>query len=225
MKFEIKSHSTATPIFVGKHKNLKGAVEAAVKTGADLAHADLIRADLAGAYLAGANLAGADLAGADLAGAYLAGANLTGADLAGAYLAGADLDGANLDGANLTGADLDGANLDGAYLDGANLDDACLAGAQVGKGGDEATLVGSRPVVQIGPIGSRNDWLLVFWCGDDAGVRISTGCQQQITEEYFLERLAEAHGEGDQANIHAQHYIEALAFAKRLLKDQAEGKL
>ena len=141
-----------------------------------------------------------------------------------AVKAGANLRGANLRGANLRGADLDGANLDGAYLDGANLDDACLAGAQVGKGGDEATLVGSRPVVQIGPIGSRNDWLLVFWCGD-AGVRISTGCQQQITEEYFLERLAEAHGEGEQANIHAQHYIEALAFAKRLLKDQAEGKL
>lgn len=73
--------------------------------------------------------------------------------------------------------------------------------------------------MQIGPIGSRNDWLTVFWCGD-ADVRISTGCQQQITEAHFLERLAEAHGEGDQANIHAQHYIEALAFAKRLLKAQ-----
>ena len=112
-----------------------------------------------------------------------------------------------------------GANLDGAYLRGANLRDA-----QVGKGGDEATLVGSRPVVQIGPIGSRNDWLLVFWCGD-AGVRISAGCQKQISEAHFLKRLAYRHGEGDQANIHAQHYIEALAFAKRLLKDQAEGKL
>ena len=56
-------------------------------------------------------------------------------------------------------------------------------------------------------------------------MRISAGCQQQITEAYFLERLAEAHGEGEQANIHAKHYIEALAFAKRLLKDQAEGGL
>ncbi len=108
---------------------------------------------------------------------------------------------------------------------GANLGGANLGGAKVGApGGDEAALAGSRPIVQIGPIGSRNDWLTVFWCGD-AGVRISTGCQQQITEEYFLERLAEAHGEGEQANIHAQHYIEALAFAKRLLKDQAEGGL
>ena len=119
------------------------------------------------------------------------------------------------------GANLAGANLAGANLRGANLRDANLCGAKVG---DEAMLVGSRPIVQIGPIGSRNDWLLAFWCGD-AGVRISTGCQQQITEAYFLERLAYAHGEGEQANIHAQHYIEALAFAKLLLKDQAEGNL
>ena len=121
--------------------------------------------------------------------------------------------------ANLGGADLRGANLRGADLRGADL-----GGAKAGKGGDEATLVGSRPVVQIGPIGSRNDWLLVFWCGD-AGVHIGTGCQKQISEAHFLKRLAYRHGEGDQANIHAQHYIEALAFAKRLLKDQAKSKL
>ena len=114
--------------------------------------------------------------------------------------------------------------VEAANLGGADLGGADLGGAKVGKGGDEATLVGSRPVVQIGPIGSRNDWLLVFWCGD-AGVRISAGCQKQISEAHFLKRLAYRHGEGDQANIHAQHYIEALAFAKRLLKDQAEGKL
>ena len=126
---------------------------------------------------------------------------------------------ANLAGANLAGANLAGANLAGADLAGADLAGANLAGAKVGAGADEAALVGLRPIVQIGPIGSRNDWLTVFWCGD-ADVRISTGCQQQITEEYFLERLAEAHGEGEQANIHAKHYIEALAFAKRLLKDQ-----
>ena len=117
-------------------------------------------------------------------------------------------------------ASLKGA-VEAAVKAGANLRGADLCGAKVG---DEAMLVGSRPIVQIGPIGSRNDWLLAFWCGD-AGVRISTGCQQQITEAYFLERLAYAHGEGEQANIHAQHYIEALAFAKLLLKDQAEGKL
>ena len=132
--------------------------------------------------------------------------------------------GVNLRGVNLREANLRGANLRGANLREANLRGANLRDAKVGQSGEEAELVGSRPVVQIGPIGSRNDWLLVFWCGD-AGVRISTGCQQQITEAYFLERLADAHGEGEQANIHAQHYLEALAFAKRLLKDQADEKL
>lgn len=117
------------------------------------------------------------------------------------------------------GADLTGTDLARAYLADANL-----AGAKVGVGADDAALVGLRPIVQIGQIGSRNDWLTVFWCGD-ADVRISTGCQQQITEEYFLGRLAEAHGEGEQANIHAQHYLEALAFAKRLLIGQAGEKL
>ena len=170
------------------------------------------------ANLGGANLGGANLGGANLGGANLRGANLGGANLRGAYLGGAYLDGANLDGANLGGANLGGAYLGGAYLRGAYLD-----GAKVGAGDDEAVLAGSRPIVQIGPIGSRSDWLLVFWCGD-AGVRISVGCQQQITEAYFLARLVEAHGEGEQANIHAQHYLEALAFAKRLLKDQVGEK-
>lgn len=191
---EIKNRWNEAVLYSGKHADAKEAVEAAVKA----------RAYLAGANLARANLARADLAGADLARANLAGANLSGADLADANLSGADLAGAYLAGANLTGAN--------------------LAGAKVGVGADGAALVGLRPIVQIGPIGSRNDWLTVFWCGD-AGVRISTGCQQQIAEAYFLERLEDAHGGGEQANIHAQHYLDALAFAKRLLKDQADEKL
>ena len=166
---EIKNRWNGKVLYSGEHADIKEAVEAAVKAGADLCDADLCDANLRGANLRGANLCGADLCDANLRGVH-------------------------------------------------------LTGAKVGKGGDEATLVGSRPVVQIGPIGSRNDWLLVFWCGD-AGVRISAGCQKQISEAHFLKRLAYRHGEGDQANIHAQHYIEAMAFAKRLLKDQAEGKL
>ena len=161
---KIKNRWNGKVLYSGEHADIKEAVEAAVKAGANLCDANLCDANLCGA-----DLRDTDLCDADLCGAY-------------------------------------------------------LTGAKVGKGGGEATLVGSRPVVQIGPIGSRNDWLLVFWCGD-AGVRISTGCQKQISEAHFLKRLAYRHGEGDQANIHAQHYIEALAFAKSLLKDQAEGKL
>ena len=211
---EIKNRWTGAVLYSGEHADVKGAIEAAVKADANLARTYLADADLTDADLSGATLADADLTDADLTGATLAGADLAGADLARANLTGADLTDAHLSSVNLTGATLTGADLSGA-----DLADATLADAKVGAGDDEAVLVGSRPIVKIGPIGSRNDWLLVFWCGD-AGVRISTGCQQQITEAYFLARLADAHGEGEQANIHAKHYIEALAFAKRLLKDQ-----
>jgi hypothetical protein len=59
MKFEIKHRWTGSVLFALEVGNLRLAVEAAVKEGADLAGADL-----AGAYLAGADLTGAYLAGA-----------------------------------------------------------------------------------------------------------------------------------------------------------------
>jgi hypothetical protein len=109
MKIEIKHRFSGAVLFSIETESMRLAVEAAVKS----------RANLAGAYLAGANLARANLARANLAGANLAGANLDGAYLDGAYLAGANLDGANLARANLAGANLDGANLD--FANGAAL--------------------------------------------------------------------------------------------------------
>jgi hypothetical protein len=96
VKIEIKSRFGAAVLFSLETDRLKLAVEAAVKSGADLY----------GANLYGADLRGADLYGADLRGADLYGANLRGADLRGADLRGADLYGANLYGANLYGANL-----------------------------------------------------------------------------------------------------------------------
>ncbi len=93
----------------------------------------------------------------------------------GANLAGANLDGANLDGANLDGANLAGANLDGAYLDGANLDGAYLAGANLaGANLDGAKLLGERPVLQIGPLGSRCAYFVAHLT--DQGLRLRAGC-------------------------------------------------
>lgn len=114
----------------------------------------------------------------------------------------------------------------------ADLADANLAGAKVGFGSDQACLAGSRPILQLGPIGPRNGWLIVFWCAD-AGVRISIGVRQQITEEKFIELLSDTHAtnlfielqidDTHVTNFHAQHYLEALSFAKRILKDQEEN--
>ena len=133
-------------------------------------------------------LEAATKARANLAGAYLAGANLAGAYLAGAYLDDADLAGANLD-----DADLRGANLRGAYLVRANL-----AGA---KGPRGAALAGKRPILQVGPIGSRGALLSLWVTG--GGPLITTGCFTGTPEEF----RAETHGD----NEHAREYAAVLA--------------
>ena len=107
-----------------------------------------------------------------------------------ADLRNADLSSANLSGANLRGADLRGADLRGAYLRGADLD---------GK-----TLVGKRPILQIGPVGSRDDYLVVYLT--NAGIYITAGCWHGTRDE-FSERVRETHGE----NEHGREYASALA--------------
>ena len=78
MKFEIKSYRGNTVLFSVETETLRSAVEAGIKSGADLRGADLHGADLR--Y---ADLHGVDLGGTDLRYAYLHGANLHGADLGG----------------------------------------------------------------------------------------------------------------------------------------------
>ena len=91
----------------------------------------------------------------------------------------------------------------GANLSAANLSDACLRGAVLRDG---ARLIGARPVVQVGPIGSRSDWLVAYLT--DGSIRIDAGCQRQITRAEFETRLANTHGD-DQ---HAREYRAALAY-------------
>ena len=123
---------------------------------------------------------------ANLAGAYLACANLARANLAGAYLAGAYLDGANLARANLAGA-----NLAGAYLDGANL-------------ADKSELQGDRPILQIGPIGSRCAYFVAYLTNN--GLRLHAGCFFGTRDE-FEKKLQDEHDNND----HAKEYRAALA--------------
>ena len=134
------------------------------------------RANLAGAYLACANLARANLARANLAGAYLACAYLDGANLARA-----NLDGANLDGANLACANLAGANL-----------------------ADKSELQGDRPILQIGPIGSRCAYFVAYLTNN--GLRLHAGCFFGTRDE-FEKKLQDEHDNND----HAKEYRAALA--------------
>ena len=86
MKIEITHRYTGSVLFSFETDSIKVALEAAVKSGANLDGANLVRANLDGANLDGANLDGANLYGANLYGANLDGANLYGANLYGANL-------------------------------------------------------------------------------------------------------------------------------------------
>ena len=143
--------------------------------------------------------ASANLYGADLGGANLRGANLYGADLRGADLGGADLGGANLYSANLYGADLGGANLRGANLYGADLYGANLYGKK---------LIGDRPFLQLGPIGSRSDYLLSFII--DKGIHLKAGCFSGSIDE-FESALDAEHG----SNKHGDEYRAALVLIRK----------
>ena len=68
MKFEIKSRWDASVLFSIETNNFRLAVEAAVKSRANLSGANLYGADLSGANLSGANLSEANLSGANLSG-------------------------------------------------------------------------------------------------------------------------------------------------------------
>ena len=147
------------------------------------------RAAVEAAVCAAANLRGANLRYANLRYANLSDANLRYADLSGANLSGAYLSGANLRGANLRYADLSDADLSDAKID------------------DARTLVGERPVVQIGQIGSRND-VLIGYVTDD-GVMIRAGCWYGTLAD-FRTRVVKVHGE----SRHAQQYLSAATFAE-----------
>ncbi len=100
-------------------------------------------------------------------------------------------------------ANLAGADLAGAKLARANLADAKLRA----KGGLDLVLVGERPCLQIGPIGSRHDHMAAFIT--DAGVYVRAGCFWD-TLDAFRRAVAETHGGG----LHAREYHSAIALVE-----------
>jgi hypothetical protein len=207
VNFEIKHRFSDTVLFALETESFKLCVEAAVKSRANLLCADLSGTDLSGTDLSYANLSGADLSGADLIdanlrGAALRSANLIDANLRGAYLRYADLSGAYLRYADLSGADLSGADLSGANLRGANLR---------GANGEKLTLVGARPFLQIGPFGSRHDYLQAWLT--DGGIYVRAGCFWN-TLSAFTKAVKETHG----TSVHAKEYAAAIAMIKAYAK-------
>ena len=109
------------------------------------------------------------------------------------------------DGASLAGAYLADSNLAGAYLAGANLVDAYLAGANLtgARINNGHALIGKRPVLQLGPIGSRCALLSAYLT--DAGVMIRAGCFFGTLDE-FRDACIETHGE----SVHGREYAAAI---------------
>ena len=88
-------------------------------------------------------------------------------------------------GADLRSADLGGADLRGAYLRGAKL-------------------IGDRPILQIGPIGSRSDYLIA--CVTDQGVLVRAGCFFGSLDELSA-AIDKTHGD----SVHGIEYATAIA--------------
>ena len=116
----------------------------------------------------------------------------------------ADLTGANLTRANLYGADLAGADLTWTNLTRTNITRTNLTGAIVTDG---YMLVGNRPVLQIGPIGSRLDVVVAY--RTDKGLMLRTGCFFG-TADQFVDAVRKTHKD----NTHAADYMVALDFIR-----------
>jgi uncharacterized protein YjbI with pentapeptide repeats len=129
--FEIKHRWNGSVLFSIETESWKLAVEAAIKSKANLSWADLSKADLSKANLSKANLSWANLSWANLSKANLSWADLSKADLSKANLSKANLSWANLSWANLSKADLSKANLSWANLSEANLSEADLSWADL----------------------------------------------------------------------------------------------
>ena len=151
---------------------------------------DSLKSALVEAVKVKANLYGANLGDANLRDADLGGANLYGADLRGANLYGANLRCANLYGANLGDADLGGADLGGANLYGANLGDGII--------------------IQLGPLGSRKDYLIAIAC--KGKTEIHAGCFRG-TLKALREKVEKTHG----GNQYGQEYAAAIECIEKMI--------
>ena len=165
------------------------ALEKAVKDDADLSGSDLRGSDLSGSNLSYSNLRGSDLSGSNLSYSNLRGSDLSGSDLSYSDLSYSNLSGSDLSGSNLRGSDLGGSNLRGSNLSGAKL-------------------IGDRPVLMVGPIGSRCDYLAAYLT--DKGVRLRAGCFFGDVDT-FRAKLEETHGDTN----HAAEYHAALALIEK----------
>lgn len=172
------------------------------------------KAELNFAYLRCVNLSGADLAYSDFTGSDFTRTNLDRASLVSTTFNCADLRdvsfcGSDLRGANFCDADLRNANFKFADIGGADFRGAVVAE----NNGARMTLVGPRPILQIGPIGSRDDQMIVFLT--DQGALIQTGCFLGFLSD-FEQAVIQTHGKtaSGKEDRYCKEYLSAIELAK-----------
>ena len=104
----------------------------------------------------------------------------------------------SLQGADLQGTYLQRADLQGAYMQSADLPSTYMQGTK---------LIGERPVLQIGGIGSRNAYLISYMT--DEGIKIKAGCFSGSLAE-FAAAVKKEHGNSN----HGKEYAAAITMIK-----------
>lgn len=231
---KIMHHYTGKVLFEDDSLEMHVTLQAAIKANTDLCGADLRNQDLrwlnmnngrfSDALFNNSMLDYAKLDNADFRGACFEGANLhnvsavkcdlENASFYRALLFYASLKGANLSCSTFTQSVLSYATLENACLSCANFTyakffDTSLIGATLRDG---AVLEEVRPVLQINPIGSRQDTLVIY--NTNKGLYFDTGCQRQISQSTFEERILKFHSN----NMHARDYRAAIAMAEAYFK-------
>jgi hypothetical protein len=120
----------------------------------------------------------------------------------------ADLWGANFDHSDLSGAQMRGARFGAKAFVHADIGLANFSGARLEHVffGAPKTLVEDRPVLKIGPIGSRHDTLMAFFTVD--GAYLSTGCFFGTAKDFAKAVNAEhAHDSKTRSEYRAALYL------------------
>ena len=192
-------------LFEDNSIDMSTTLQAAIEANTDLCGADLRDQDLrwvdmtngrfSHAIFKNSVLIRAKLDNADFGGASFEGANLCCVSAVKCNFRNASFHKALLNCASLKEADLSHVDFTYSMLSDATMENACLAYADFANSKfdntsligatlrDGAVLEAAQPVLQITPIGSRQDTLVIY--STNKGLYFDTGCQRQISRSTF----------------------------------------
>jgi hypothetical protein len=140
----------------------------------------------------GVDMRGAYMQGVDMRGAYMRDVDMRGVDMRGAYMRGVDMRGAYMQGADMQGADMRGAKIK-----------------------DGVVLKAKVSILQCGPCGSRQDYLIIF--NTKVGLYVKAGCFLDTLTK-FVSAVQEKH----KGTVYEKEYLNIVKMAKEHFKIHAK---